>query len=329
MMRSAKPLANAHTAKTRKTGNIGAFKGPGRASSRQIFGTVAAARQTGARSADGTLRAFPRRVVSMSAVSSHTKSLTSSFELRNATLALVALVLKTTDLTVLAHALEERFGQTPLFDHDPVVIDLSQLDAAVGEIDFGALAGLLRAHRMVPAGVEGGSVAQMEAALEAGLGATSTLVAGAPRTEPPARRDGARAANDAKTAKGATAAKAGAPSAESASSVPTLVIDRPLRSGQQVYARGGDLVVMAAVNFGAEVIADGHIHVYAPLRGRAIAGARGNAAARIFSTCMEPQLVAIAGTYRTAETALADDVLGKPAQVRLDGEMLVVEPLGG
>jgi septum formation inhibitor MinC len=80
--------------------------------------------------------------------------------------------------------------------------------------------------------------------------------------------------------------------------VPTLVIDRPLRSGQQVYARGGDLVVMAAVNFGAEVIADGHIHVYAPLRGRAIAGARGNTAARIFSTCMEPQLVAIAA--RTA-----------------------------
>ena len=105
------------------------------------------------------------------------------------------------------------------------------------------------------------------------------------------------------------------------------MIDRPLRSGQQVYARGGDLVVLAVVNFGAEVIADGHIHVYAPLRGRAIAGARGNTAARIFSTCMEPQLVAIAGTYRTAETPLPDDVLGKPAQVRLDGETLVVEPL--
>jgi len=89
------------------------------------------------------------------------------------------------------------------------------------------------------------------------------------------------------------------------------------------------LVVMAAVNFGAEVIADGHIHVYAPLRGRAIAGARGNTAARIFSTCMEPQLVAIAGTYRTTDTALPADVLGKPAQVRLDGDTLVVEPLPG
>jgi len=107
----------------------------------------------------------------------------------------------------------------------------------------------------------------------------------------------------------------------------TLVVDKPLRSGQQVYARGGDLVVLAVVNFGAEVIADGSIHVYAPLRGRAIAGARGNTDARIFSTCMEPQLVSIAGIYRTTDTALPADVAAKPAQVRLDGEKLLVEPL--
>ena len=106
-----------------------------------------------------------------------------------------------------------------------------------------------------------------------------------------------------------------------------LVIDRPLRSGQQVYARGRDLVLLAMVNHGAEVIADGHVHVYAPLRGRAIAGARGNTEARIFSTCMEPQLVSIAGIYRTTETALPAQVLGKPAQVRLEGEKLRIEPL--
>ena len=107
----------------------------------------------------------------------------------------------------------------------------------------------------------------------------------------------------------------------------TLVIDRPLRSGQRVYARGGDLVVLAVVSHGAEVIADGSIHVYAPLRGRAIAGARGDAGARIFSTCLEPQLVSIAGTWRTFETPLAADLQGRPAQVRLDGERLIVEPL--
>jgi septum site-determining protein MinC len=106
-----------------------------------------------------------------------------------------------------------------------------------------------------------------------------------------------------------------------------MIVDRPLRSGQQVYARGSDLIVLGLVSHGAEVIADGHIHVYAPLRGRAIAGARGDASARIFATCLEAQLVSIAGIYRTSETPLPDEVLARPAQVRLDGERLVVEPL--
>ena len=81
------------------------------------------------------------------------------------------------------------------------------------------------------------------------------------------------------------------------------------------------------VSFGAEVIADGNVHVYAPLRGRAIAGARGDTSARIFTTCMEPQLVSIAGIYRTTEVAIPADIVGKPAQVRLDGEKLLIEPL--
>lgn len=108
---------------------------------------------------------------------------------------------------------------------------------------------------------------------------------------------------------------------------PTLVVDRPLRSGQQVYARGADLVVLASVNFGAEVIADGHIHVYAPLRGRAVAGARGDTSARIFCTSMQAQLLSIAGTYRTTDTPLPQGLHGKPVQVRLDGETLVIEAL--
>ncbi|HEY1231312.1 MAG TPA: septum site-determining protein MinC, partial [Ramlibacter sp.] len=107
----------------------------------------------------------------------------------------------------------------------------------------------------------------------------------------------------------------------------TLVIDRPLRSGQQVYARGGDVIVLDVVSFGAEVIADGHVHVYAPLRGKAIAGARGNTEARIFSTCMEAQLVAIAGIYRTSEVALPAEVQGKPAQIWLDEQKLLIEPI--
>ena len=101
---------------------------------------------------------------------------------------------------------------------------------------------------------------------------------------------------------------------------PTLVIDKPLRSGQKVYARGADLVVLAMVNQGAEVVADGNIHVYAPLRGKAMAGACGNTNARIFSLCLEPELISIAGVYRTSEHPLAPDVHGKAAQVRLSSD---------
>jgi septum site-determining protein MinC len=126
-----------------------------------------------------------------------------------------------------------------------------------------------------------------------------------------------------------TAAPVAAP--PPAAALGALVIDKPLRSGQQVYARGRDLVVMAMVNPGAEVIADGHIHVYAPLRGKAMAGARGNTDARIFALSMSPELISIAGIYRTSEVPLPADLLNKPAQVRLqtgaEGDRLVIDAL--
>ena len=232
------------------------------------------------------------------------------FDLKSAALTLVALVLKTTDGVALDRELEERFGNVPdFFDHDPVVLDLSQVREAA--TDFAALIAVLRKHKMVPIAAKGGSAHQMEAALAAGL-IEAPDTAGAPPRAAPAMPEVVL-----------TEVIREVPVAAPA----TLVVDKPLRSGQQVYAKGGDLVVLAVVSFGAEVIADGNIHVYAPLRGRAIAGAKGNADARIFTTCMEPQLVSIAGVYRTTETELPADVLGKPAQVRLDGERLVVEAL--
>lgn len=232
------------------------------------------------------------------------------FELKSASLTLVAFVLKTADVDALAAELQQRFGDAPnLFDNDPVVIDLAPLAADDAAVDVSGVVELLRRHKLLPVAAKSGSAAQMEAARAAGLGEAPEAVTPPSRSEP---REAVPASADA------------APPPVHAG---TIVIDRPLRSGQQVYARGGDLIVLAAVSFGAEVIADGHIHVYAPLRGRAIAGARGDAGARIFSTCMEPQLVSIAGTYRTTDTALPDDVLGRPAQVRLDRDKLVFEAL--
>ena len=228
-----------------------------------------------------------------------------SFDLKSASLPVVAVVLKTTDAALLAADLAERLADDPgFFDNDPVLIDLVPVREAAEPIDFEAVAALLRQHRTLPVAVRGGSPAQMEAAHAAGLVAAPDA--------PPARAEPA------------------APEVVREVPMPgpgTVVVDKPLRSGQQVYARGADLVVLAMVSFGAEVIADGNIHVYAPLRGRAMAGARGNTEARIFSTCLEPQLVSIAGIYRTTETELPDNVRGKPAQVRLEGEKLLIEPL--
>jgi septum site-determining protein MinC len=228
------------------------------------------------------------------------------FELKSANLSLVSVVLKTADLGALTQAMQSRFGDAPgLFDNDPVAIDLSHLSDLAEPLDFAALIELLRSHRMLPIAAKSGTPAQMEAALASGLSEAQppvvprnvpVLVEAVTLPEPPPPRS-------------------------------TLVVDKPLRSGQRVYARGADLVVLGVVSHGAEVIADGNIHVYAPLRGRALAGAMGDTNARIFATCMEPQLLSIAGIYRTTDTELAAEVLGKPAQVRLDDDKLVVLPL--
>ncbi|MDM7942676.1 MAG: septum site-determining protein MinC [Hydrogenophaga sp.] len=247
-----------------------------------------------------------------------------TFEIKSAHLPLVALMLKSSDLDRLALELAQRFGDIPdFFDHDPLVIDLHPLNVAEAQAlpDFGALQALLRQYRLVPLAVRGGTIEQTRLALAAGL--TNTPDASVQRA-PPSVMPTDMVVPPEPVAAAAPATPAFAPGA--------LVIDKPLRSGQQVYARGRDLVMMAMVNPGAEVIADGHIHVYAPLRGKAIAGARGNTDARIFALGMAPELISIAGIYRTSEVPLPDTIQGKPAQVRLlpgpDGDKLVIDALG-
>ena len=237
-----------------------------------------------------------------------------TFEIKSANFPLVALLLKSTDLSALAREMTQRFGDIPdFFDQDALVIDLSPLHGA-GEVDFPALLKLLGSYRLVPIAARGGNPGQMEAARRAGLVPGNDAHLLTPRPAPPLADQPREAAPQ------VHAAPLGA-----------LVIDKPLRSGQQVYARGRDLVVLAMVNAGAEVIADGHVHVYAPLRGRAIAGARGNTEARIFALALEAELLSIAGIYRTSEHPLPPEVAGRPTQVRLveepDGEKLVMTPM--
>lgn len=256
------------------------------------------------------------------------------FELKSASLSLLTLVLKTGDLTQLSAELRQRLGGTPeVFNHDPLLIDFSQLPQtepdnepeqaqlsldAEPPIDLPALLALLREYRMQPVAVVGAGPALLARALVLGL-------AEAPEPEPAVPRAEARVETVVQEVVREVVHEVVREVPGDA--VKTLVIDKPLRSGQQVYAKGGDLVVLALVNHGAEVIADGHIHVYAPLRGKAIAGARGNTDARIFAASMEAELIAIAGIYRTTENPLPDTVFAKPAQIRLEGEKLVMEPL--
>ena len=285
------------------------------------------------------------------------------FELKSGSVDTLLFVVKTTELDAMRAELTRRFEATPeFFANDTVAIDVRRL--AEGEqVALGDIARLLESVRMRPVGV----VAQPEQhgwAAAAGLpfleardrrgagtkpasdeaagdgeasnaSATASAIASATVSAAPQTTaaqpelfstDADPAAAQASAAATVSAAATLDAGASGARAEPTLVIDRPLRSGQRIYAKG-DVVVLGLVSNGAEVIAEGNIHIYAPLRGRALAGVHGNHDARIFCTSLEAELISIAGIYRTTEVPLSDDVRGKPAQIRLEEEKLLIEPL--
>ena len=259
-----------------------------------------------------------------------------AFEIKSAQLTLVALLVKTPDLAKVAAELLKKFGpngESPdFFDTDALVLDFSAAGLTLPHPQWNLLLNTLDQCRLIASAVRGLDQASLDVAKKSGI-------AEAP---PDIRRPAAAKTNSgspkAPLAPAVAVSKTAPPPASPAptsaivreSVNPTMVVNKPLRSGQKVYARGADLIVTAMVNRGAEVIADGNIHVYAPLRGKAMAGARGNTSARIFALALEPELVSIAGVYRTTEQELGPDVLGKPAQVRLsdDGkEKIIIEAL--
>ncbi len=157
--------------------------------------------------------------------------------------------------------------------------------------------------------------APVDNAADKAPGKPADTTAAKPATEPLPER----------AAASTTSAASPTPAAPQSSSA--LVITRPLRSGQRVYARHTDLVVIGMVSQGAEVIADGNVHVYGPLRGKAMAGARGDTSARIFTTHLDAELLAVAGVYRVVEDKLDRSLHNQPALVRLDGDTLRIEAL--
>ena len=254
------------------------------------------------------------------------------YDIKSADLSLLALVLKTTDIQAISQALEQQLAESPgFFEQDPVIIDVSLIasDSDAVTLNLESLLPLLRQHGLLPLAIKGAQSALLNHAK--GLGLVDASDARIRRSVPLAEPVQAQA-------RPAASEPLAEPLPEPAPVTPPvlvpqgpMVVDKPLRSGQQVYAKGRDLIVLAMVNAGAEVIADGNIHIYASLRGKAIAGARGNMQARIFAQVMEPELISIAGIYRTSENALPKEVLGQAAQVCLqsgpEGDKLLVLPL--
>ncbi len=248
-------------------------------------------------------------------------------DFKSTTLYAIRVVLHTADMPAILDALEQRMDDAAgFFEDEPVVIDASRLS---DPLDWGQLVDALKRHGLPTIGVMAPE-ALLESARLAGLAQVSlpampvkSATEESPSTETASRTPAPAAPEPA----AAEVVLEPAISTQAPGATATLLIEKPLRSGQKVYARNSDLIVMGVVSHGAEVIADGNIHVYGPLRGKAMAGARGDTAARIYTTQFQAELVAVAGVYRAMTAMLSADIQDKPALIRLDGEKLLVESL--
>jgi septum site-determining protein MinC len=241
------------------------------------------------------------------------------FQLRGNNFTMMVLKLVSPDDPAFFPQLIAKIRQAPnFFRNAPVVLDLEDLAPDAGPADFVDFVVSLRQNQLIPVGIQGGTREQQDAAFEAGL---TVLPAAKPSREP--ERDFQRpAAGRAPT--DPMPPRTPQPAAEYQKT--TMVVTEPVRSGRQVYAARGDLIVMGPVSAGAELLADGNIHVYSSLRGRALAGISGDTNARIFCHSLEAELVSIAGLYRVSED-LDASVFKKQVHIYLDDGYLRMDPL--
>jgi septum site-determining protein MinC len=259
-----------------------------------------------------------------------------AFELKGMVAPLTSLRLRTADTGAIARQLVSKVAQMPqFFQEAAVLVDLGGLAEDAGRVHFGELAALLRSCKMVPVAVTNVEGEARARAASAGFGYIAPPTRGrggvveAPAVpEPSAPVETARPAPPVPAPEPALperrTAVEGSPRRVRAAHRPPMVIRQPVRSGQLIRAEGTDLVVLAPVNSGAEVIADGHVHIYSTLRGRAVAGAQGMTDARIFCQRLDAELVAISGAYLLSEDLPAE---GKPVQIYLEEGVCRVAPL--
>lgn len=245
--------------------------------------------------------------MTQTAVQSHATPASKAFDMKAGHFTLPALLIKHNDSEALDQFLAAQIAKLPeFFDQVPLVIDLSQYPDDQPLQNFPMVVGMVRGHGMIPVGVRGASAEQAEQARMLELAIM-------PRTR--SQRDGTGKPRQSNPTAPAPAARHD-----------TLIVDKPVRSGQRIYAEGADLVLLGGVSSGAEVMADGHIHAYGPVRGRLLAGVRENAQARIFCRDLGAELVAIAGRYRVAED-LPQKHLGRSVQISLQENRLQFDAL--
>jgi len=244
-------------------------------------------------------------------------------EIKISTVVAISTILHSADPIAIDAALKQMTGGvSDFFEDEFAVIDVAGIAEDAAHIDWEALVALLKRYRLNAVAVRGAPAALHHVIRAHDLflddGTSGLPTNGGREREVPA------------PAPVEAAEPAPAQVSAAAPAAPTLamIVDTPVRAGQRIYARGTDLIVTAVVNNGAELIADGSIHVYAPLHGRALAGASGNAGARIFALQLQPELVSIAGVYRTFDDGVPADVARQPAQIRLVGDRIDISSLG-
>jgi septum site-determining protein MinC len=251
-------------------------------------------------------------------------------EIKISTVVAVSAILRDANLAVLDAAMQEMTGgNADFFDDEFAVIDVGSLEPAGQVIDWPAITALLKSYRLNAVAVRNATPEMASEVLAHGLsldGSVKERAPAAPSAPQQAEIELAPPVEVAEPEPVVVQTAAPAPAATQFAAN-TMIVDTPVRAGQRIYARGADLIITAAVNNGAEVIADGSIHIYAPLRGRALAGASGNTEARIFTLSMEAELVSIAGMYRTFENGFPQDRAQQATQVRLVGDRIDMLPI--
>jgi septum site-determining protein MinC len=242
-------------------------------------------------------------------------------EIKISTVVAISTILHSADTIAIDAALKQMTGGvSDFFEDEFAVIDVGAIATEAPHIEWAALIDLLKKYRLNAVAVRGYAPAMADAIRAQGL-ALDDGSSGA------RARAGAAALAAAAPAAPAPMATPVAPTAAASPAAGAMIVDTPVRAGQRIYARGCDLIITAVVNNGAEIIADGSIHVYAPLNGRALAGASGNADARIFALSMQPELVSIAGVYRTFEEGVPEELTRHAAQIRLVGDRIDISSL--